>query len=141
MKSMAAPMRKQAVFNPRCAAHLPFGHQVQPSRTVSAPYHSTCGGETAEEIGDEVWRSGNEPYLKRRSERSQATGNRRPKYYCDISPRFQLDDPAPSQAMKSTPACAAYLATYTTWFRRAERNIMRDATVESRTPSLGVWRG
>ncbi|HEV8409522.1 MAG TPA: SpoIID/LytB domain-containing protein, partial [Gemmatimonadaceae bacterium] len=40
-------------------------------RPVSAPYHSTCGGETAE--ADEVWRSGNEPFLKRVSDRIPGT--------------------------------------------------------------------
>ena len=50
-------------------------------RPVSAPYHSTCGGSTAEP--NEVWRSTPEPHLKRVSDRRPGGG-----CYCDASPRF-----------------------------------------------------
>lgn len=54
-------------------------------RVVDAPYHSTCGGSTAEP--SEVWRAAGSspPYLRRVSDRV-GTGGR---YYCDIAPRFR----------------------------------------------------
>ena len=53
-------------------------------RVVNAPYHSTCGGSTAEV--QEVWyRQPPEPYLRRVSDRIPGTDGR---YYCDASPRF-----------------------------------------------------
>jgi len=54
-------------------------------RVVSAPYHSTCGGSTA--APDEIWRSQNEPYLQRVSDRIPGTD----RYYCDIAPRFRWE--------------------------------------------------
>jgi stage II sporulation protein D len=54
-------------------------------RVVSAPYHSTCGGSTA--APDEIWRSENEPYLQRVSDRIPGTD----RYYCDIAPRFRWE--------------------------------------------------
>ena len=54
-------------------------------RAVSAPYHSTCGGSTA--AADEIWRSQNEPYLQRVSDRIPGTD----RYYCDIAPRFRWE--------------------------------------------------
>lgn len=54
-------------------------------RVVNAPYHSTCGGSTAEVA--EVWyRQPSEPYLRRVSDRIPGTADR---YYCDASPRFR----------------------------------------------------
>ena len=54
-------------------------------RVVNAPYHSTCGGSTAEV--EEVWyRQPPEPYLRRVSDRVPGTEDR---YYCDASPRFR----------------------------------------------------
>jgi len=50
---------------------------------VSAPYHSACGGSTAEPT--ELWRSEAEPWLRRVSDRVPGTTDR---YYCDIAPRF-----------------------------------------------------
>jgi stage II sporulation protein D len=54
-------------------------------RAVSAPYHSTCGGTTA--APDEIWRSQNEPFLQRVSDRIPGTD----RYYCDIAPRFRWE--------------------------------------------------
>jgi stage II sporulation protein D len=54
-------------------------------RAVSAPYHSTCGGSTA--AADEIWRSQNEPYLQRVTDRIPGTD----RYYCDIAPRFRWE--------------------------------------------------
>jgi len=52
------------------------------SRVVTAPFHSTCGGET--EAAEHVWRSDGEPHLKRVSDRIPGSD----RYYCDIAPRF-----------------------------------------------------
>ena len=101
-------------------------------RTVSAPYHSTCGGETAEP--DEVWRSGNEPYLQRVSDRIPGTGDR---YYCDISPRFSWTRSLTGGELDA--AVRAYLANYTTVPAGGAGHV-RGATVESRTPSGRVAR-
>ncbi len=52
-------------------------------RVVSAPYHATCGGSTAEP-GD-AWRSGGEPYLQRVSDEIPGTG----RYYCEWAPKYR----------------------------------------------------
>ena len=52
-------------------------------RIASAPYHSTCGGVTAEPA--EVWNGeSRSPYLRRVSDRVPGTDH----FYCDRSPRF-----------------------------------------------------
>jgi stage II sporulation protein D len=52
-------------------------------RIASAPYHSTCGGSTAEP--SEVWSGeSRSPYLQRVSDRIPGTD----RFYCDKSPRF-----------------------------------------------------
>lgn len=52
-------------------------------RLASAPYHSTCGGSTAEP--NEIWSGeGSVPYLQRVSDRIPGTD----RHYCDASPRF-----------------------------------------------------
>ena len=52
-------------------------------RIASAPYHSTCGGSTAEP--GEVWSGeSSSAYLRRVSDRIPGTDH----YYCDPSPRF-----------------------------------------------------
>lgn len=50
-------------------------------RVVTAPYHSSCGGSTAEP--QEVWQSGPEPHLRRVSDRIPGTDRN----YCDIAPQ------------------------------------------------------
>ena len=53
-------------------------------RIADAPYHSTCGGSTAEP--GEVWNGERTvPYLRRVSDRIPGTD----RYYCDPSPRFE----------------------------------------------------
>jgi stage II sporulation protein D len=52
-------------------------------RVVSAPYHATCGGSTAEP-GD-AWRAGAEPYLRRVSDEIPGTG----RYYCEWAPKYR----------------------------------------------------
>ena len=51
-------------------------------RVIVAPYHSSCGGETA--AAEEAWGGPGEPYLKRVGDK--IPGSER--YYCDIAPRF-----------------------------------------------------
>ena len=58
---------------------------VYNGRIVSAPYHSTCGGNTA--APDEIWRSRGEPFLQRVSDQIPGTD----RYYCDIAPRFRWE--------------------------------------------------
>ncbi|HEY8175710.1 MAG TPA: SpoIID/LytB domain-containing protein [Gemmatimonadaceae bacterium] len=53
-------------------------------RTVDAPFHSTCGGTTAEP--NEVWRTPGATYLKRVSDRIGGAADR---FYCDIAPRYR----------------------------------------------------
>jgi stage II sporulation protein D len=101
-------------------------------RVVSAPYHSTCGGETAEP--DEVWRSANEPFLQRVSDRIPGTSNR---FYCDISPRFSWTRSLTGDELDA--AVRAYLASYTTVPAGGAGHV-RGATVESRTASGRVAR-
>lgn len=56
---------------------------VYGGRVVNAPYHSACGGSTAE--APEIWRTGGEPYLRRVSDMVPGTS----RSYCDIAPRFR----------------------------------------------------
>jgi stage II sporulation protein D len=53
-------------------------------RIINTPYHSTCGGKTAE-VQEVWWRRNNEPYLRSVSDQIPGTD----KYYCDISGRFR----------------------------------------------------
>ena len=96
-------------------------------RMVNAPYHSTCGGSTAEV--SEVWyRSGNEPYLRRVSDRIGDSD----RFYCDPSPRFRW-----SKTLERSTLAASlerYLAQYV---RVAGNRIgaVRGLEVDSKTPS------
>jgi stage II sporulation protein D len=95
-------------------------------RVVNAPYHSTCGGTTA--AASEIWRSNDEPYLQRVSDRIPGSS----RYYCDLAPRFRwtraIDGPALAAAL------AQYLATYTSVPNRTP-GTPRDVTIGSHTPS------
>jgi len=51
-------------------------------RVVDAPFHSSCGGETA--AAEEVWRTEGSSHLQRVSDRIPGEN----RYYCDIAPRF-----------------------------------------------------
>lgn len=95
-------------------------------RVVNAPYSSTCGGSTA--AASEIWRSSDEPYLQRVSDRIPGTD----RYYCDLSPRFRwtrtLDGPTVNAAI------AQYLAAYTSVPNRTP-GAVREVTVGSHTAS------
>jgi stage II sporulation protein D len=73
-------------------------------RVVNAPYHSTCGGSTAE--ANEVWRNPGEPYLKRVSDRIPGSD----RYYCDIAPRFRWTRTFDAAALNAV--VSRYLGTY-----------------------------
>jgi stage II sporulation protein D len=95
-------------------------------RVVNAPYHSTCGGATA--AASEVWRSGDEPYLRSVSDRIPGTD----RYYCEDAPRFRwtrtLDGPMVNAAL------ARYLAAFTS-VRGNAPGVARDVGVTARTAS------
>lgn len=75
-------------------------------RVIEAPYHSTCGGETA--AAEEVWRGGGQPYLRRVSDRIPGS---RERYYCDIAPRFYWERSLTGEGLDVV--VARYLAAYT----------------------------
>jgi stage II sporulation protein D len=95
-------------------------------RVVNAPYHSTCGGTTA--AASEIWRSNDEPYLQRVSDRIPGSG----RYYCDLAPRFRWTRTIEGPAL--TAALAQYLANYTSVPNRTP-GTPRDVTIGSHTPS------
>jgi stage II sporulation protein D len=95
-------------------------------RAVNAPYSSSCGGQTAE--ASEVWRSADEPYLKRVSDRIAGSD----RFYCDIGPRFTwtktFDEPDLVQTINR------YLSTVTT-VPGGTPGRPKSIAVVSRTPS------
>ena len=101
-------------------------------RVVSAPYHSTCGGETA--APDEVWRAGQRtvPPARERSD-SRHRGPVLLRHFAAV----QLDPFVHGAELDA--AVRAYLAGYTSVPPGGAGHV-RDATVESRTPSGRVAR-
>ena len=96
-------------------------------RMVNAPYHSTCGGSTAEV--SEVWyRSRDEPYLRRVSDR---VGDSE-RYYCDPSPRFRWSKTLERSTLAT--ALERYLAQYVQ-LRGNRVGVVRGLEIDSRTPS------
>ncbi|MDQ4079495.1 MAG: SpoIID/LytB domain-containing protein, partial [Gemmatimonadota bacterium] len=96
-------------------------------RMVNAPYHSTCGGSTAEV--SEVWyRSRDEPYLRRVSDRIGDSE----RYYCDPSPRFRWSKTLERSILAS--ALDRYLAQYAQ-IRGTRVGVVRGLEIDSRTPS------
>jgi stage II sporulation protein D len=95
-------------------------------RVVNAPYHSTCGGSTA--AASEVWRSADEPYLQRVSDRIPGTS----RYYCDIAPRFTWTRTLDATTLDA--ALSRYLATYAT-IPGQRPGIAQGITIGSHTPS------
>jgi stage II sporulation protein D len=95
-------------------------------RVVNAPYHSSCGGMTAEP--EDVWHSGSVPYLKRVSD--QIPGSDR--MYCDIAPGFRWT--RTFSAADLNAAVARYLASYTS-VPGGNPGQVRDVTIGSKTPS------
>ena len=95
-------------------------------RVVSAPYHSTCGGSTA--AADEIWRSQNEPYLQRVSDRIPGTD----RYYCDIAPRFRWERSWRADSL--TTVVERYLRSYAQ-VPPGPVGEVRRVDVDSKTPS------
>ena len=73
------PVASEAVESTRTLV-LKYG-----GRVVNAPYHSTCGGSTA--AASEIWRSNDEPYLQRVSDRIPGTD----RFYCDLVAALSVD--------------------------------------------------
>lgn len=96
-------------------------------RPVNAPYHSTCGGSTAEV--SEVWyRSRDEPYLRRVSDRIGGSD----RFYCDPSPRFRWTKTLERTAL--TTALERYLAQYVS-VPGGRVGTPRGVEVDGKTPS------
>jgi stage II sporulation protein D len=95
-------------------------------RVANAPYHSTCGGSTAE--APEAWPTRGEPYLKRVSD--EVPGSDR--FYCDISPRFRWTKQLPGDRLDA--AVGRYLREYAAVPARGPGHV-RGVSVVSRTPS------
>jgi stage II sporulation protein D len=95
-------------------------------RVVSAPYHSTCGGSTA--APDELWRSANEPFLQRVSDRIPGTD----RYYCEIAPRFRWERSWRADSL--TAVVERYLRTYAQ-VPAGPVGAVRGVSVDGRTPS------
>ena len=95
-------------------------------RVVSAPYHSTCGGSTAEPA--EIWRSRNEPFLQRVSDRIPGSD----RYYCDIGPRFRWERSWRGDSL--TAIVGRYLRAYAQ-VPAGPVGDVRDISVEGRTAS------
>ena len=96
-------------------------------RVVSAPYFSSCGGETASP--EEVWRTTAEPYLRRVSDRVPGTSDR---YYCDIAPRFAWTRTFSGDELDA--ALRSYLRAYVAVPSGGPGRV-RGVVVETRTPS------
>ena len=96
-------------------------------RVIVAPYHSTCGGETA--AAEEVWHSDGEPYLRRVSDRMPGKQER---YYCDIAPRFYWERTLTGAEIDAV--VARYLAAYTRVPAGGPGGV-RGVVVQGRTPS------
>lgn len=94
-------------------------------RIASTPYHSTCGGSTAEP--GEVWSGeSTSPYLQRVSDRIPGTD----RFYCDGSPRFKWTREMTGDAI------AASLDRYLRGRgNRASVGRIRDLRIDSHTAS------
>jgi stage II sporulation protein D len=99
---------------------------------VSAPYSSSCGGETASP--EEVWRTTAEPYLRRVSDRIPGSADR---YYCDIAPRFSWTRTFSSEELDA--AIRSYLRSFAA-VPAGGAGRVRGVVIESRTPSGRVGR-
>lgn len=95
-------------------------------RIVNAPYSSTCGGSTAEP--SEVWRSRNEPFLQRVSDRIPGSD----RFYCDIGPRFRWTRSWRADTL--TAIVERYLRSYAQ-VPTGPVGTVRGISVDGRTPS------
>jgi stage II sporulation protein D len=95
-------------------------------RIVNAPFHSTCGGSTAE--APEAWPVRGEPFLRRVSDRIPGTE----RFYCDISPRFRWTRELTGDRLDA--AVGRYLRHYASVPSRGPGSV-RAVAVASRTAS------
>ena len=93
---------------------------------VDAPFHSTCGGETA--AAEEVWSSAGQPHLKRVSDRIPGAG----RYYCDIAPRFYWERSLSGDELDAV--AARYLDAYAR-VPASGPGAVRSVRIAGRTPS------
>lgn len=96
-------------------------------RIVNTPYHSTCGGSTAE-VQEVWWREPNQPYLQRVSDRIPGSD----KFYCDPSPRFRWT------VAFDRPQLRATLEKYLSQYSSAPAGSLGSITavrIDGRTPS------
>jgi stage II sporulation protein D len=101
-------------------------------RIADTPYHSTCGGMTAET--GEVWTGeSGAPYLRRVDDHIPGTG----RAYCDISPRYEW-----AREMSAEEVGAAVTRYLRSRGGSQAIGVARAMTVESRTPSgrIGTLR-
>jgi stage II sporulation protein D len=115
------PLADEAV---RATANLVL---LYDGRVVTAPFSSTCGGETA--AAEEVWRSDGEPHLQRVSDRIPGSD----RYYCDIAPRFAWTRVLTGSELDG--AIRRYLGAYAGNLPADGPGRVRDLTVDGRTPS------
>jgi stage II sporulation protein D len=96
-------------------------------RIVNTPYHSTCGGSTAE-VQEVWWKEPNQPYLQRVSDRIPGTD----KFYCDPSPRFRWNVAFDRAQLRAT------LEKYLSQYSGAPAGSLGPVTairIDGRTPS------
>lgn len=95
-------------------------------RVVNAPYHSTCGGETAGP--EEVWGGGTVPYLRPVSDLIPGTN----RYYCEVSPHFRWTRTLSVADLNKS--VAHYLQLYTA-VPGGDPGLVRDVSITNRTQS------
>lgn len=95
-------------------------------RVIVAPYHSSCGGETA--AATEAWGGTGEPFLQRASDRIPGSD----RYYCDIAPRFYWERALTGAELDAV--VRRYLGIYAT-LPAGGPGAVRDVRVARRTPS------
>lgn len=95
-------------------------------RVIVAPYHSSCGGETA--AAAEVWGGTGEPFLQRASDRIPGSD----RYYCDVAPRFSWERALSGAELDAV--VRRYLGTYAT-LPTGGPGAVRDVRIARRTPS------
>jgi stage II sporulation protein D len=95
-------------------------------RLADAPYHSTCGGTTAE--APELWRTNGASYLRRVSDRIGGTE----RYYCDVAPRYRWTRTLSGSQLNA--ALDQYLRVYAA-IPAGGPGAARSLTIRSRTAS------
>ena len=96
-------------------------------RVVNAPYHSTCGGSTAA-VTESWWRSRDEPYLQRTSDRIPGSDG----YWCDAAPRQRWTTQFTEAQLQAS--IDRYLRSYAA-VPSGGAGVVRAVRVDSRTPS------